>query len=181
MKTVLGIFSERDDAEKAIDHLEKNGYSAKDISVIVKDDETVRTINEGRSENVAAGAVSGATTGGVIGGLAGLLIGIGAITIPGIGAFLIGGPLVAALGLTGAAASTVTGAATGALAGGLVGALTGLGVPEETAKIYESRIREGAILLAVPVTGRMEDMQVRDMFEKCNATQVQMVEGRNVN
>ncbi len=148
---VLGIYSDQVAANEAVDELKSEGYDAKDISIIVKDQSVVDDLSTNTNVSVADSAASGAVTGGLLGGLAGLLVGVGAITIPGIGALLIGGPLAAALGLTGAAATTVSGAATGALAGGIVGALVGLGVPEEEARVYESRIREGGILLAVPV------------------------------
>lgn len=148
---ILGMFSSRENAEDAISELKDEGYDAKDISVVVKDSEDRQVIENNTGASVADGTASGAVTGGVIGGLAGLLVGIGAITIPGIGALLIAGPLAAALGLTGAAATTVSGAATGALAGGLVGALVGLGVPEEEARVYETGVNEGGVLLAVSV------------------------------
>ncbi len=148
---VIGVFSDKNTAEDAIEDLKTEGYDAKDISIVMRDGETTQTVTQDTGASVAEGAASGAVTGGVLGGLAGLLVGIGAITIPGIGAILIGGPLAAILGLTGAAAVTVSGAATGALAGGLVGALVGLGVPEEEARVYEERVKEGGVLLAVPV------------------------------
>jgi uncharacterized membrane protein len=148
---VLGIFSEREHAEEAIEQLKDDGYDAKDISIVVKDTDVAETVVNNTGANVVDGASSGAVTGGALGALAGLLVGIGAITLPGIGALLIGGPLAAALGLTGAAATTVSGAVTGALAGGFVGALVGLGIPEEEARVYEDHIRAGGILLAVPV------------------------------
>ena len=156
-KLILGVFSEREQAEKAINGLEEAGYPAKDISIVMKDKTEAHAVAENTGASVADSAVSGATTGGVIGGIAGLLVGIGAITIPGIGALLIGGPLAAALGLSGAAATTVSGAVTGALAGGLVGALVGLGVPEEDARVYEERIKAGAILVAVPLKNEPEN------------------------
>jgi uncharacterized membrane protein len=148
---VFGIFADKDNAEDAIDDLKSDGYDAKDISIVVKDGTVGETVAADTGASVTDGAASGAATGGVIGAIAGLLVGIGAITIPGVGALLVAGPIAAALGLTGAAATTVSGAVTGALAGGLVGALVGLGVPEEEARVYEERVREGGILLAVPV------------------------------
>ena len=173
---VLGIFSTRDQASLAIDDLEQAGFDAKDISIILKDKdkgEIVETTDEAGS--VAEGTVSGAVGGGVLGGLAGLLIGVGAIAIPGIGAVLIGGPLAAALGLTGVAATTVSGAVTGALAGGLVGALVGWGVPEEEAKLYEERIMEGGVLVAVPITHDNEN-KVREILEENEADQIRTIE-----
>lgn len=173
-QVVLGVFAERDNAEDAINSLKGAGFKAEDISIVMKDKGEGRESLKDTGASVAEGAVSGATTGGVLGGLAGLLIGIGAITIPGIGAILIGGPLATALGLTGAAATTASGAVTGALAGGLVGALVGLGVPEEEARIYEERIRGGAILVAVP-TNEENDNDARRILEETNANQIRTV------
>lgn len=173
-RMVLGVFTRRDQAENAISKLEDSGFKTKDISVVMKDQAVAEDISHDTGASVAEGAASGATAGGVIGGLAGLLVGLGAITIPGLGAILIGGPIAAALGLTGAAATTVSGAMTGALAGGLVGVLVGLGIPEEDAKVYEERVKSGAILLAVPTTASTED-DAREILETYGADQVKSV------
>lgn len=171
---VLGVFADRANAEDAIAALEDKGYNPKDISIMMKDAGEAREVAESTGADVAGGAVSGATTGAVVGGIAGLLIGIGAITIPGLGALLIGGPLAAALGLTGAAATTASGAVTGALAGGLIGALVSLGVPEEDAKVYASRIESGGILVAVPAH-EGEGTDARATLEDHGADQVRSV------
>jgi len=174
-KMVLGIFADRDAADDAVNDLDNNGFSTKDISIVMKgEDGVVREEGSSTAENAAGGALSGATTGGIIGGIAGLLVGIGALAIPGVGALLIGGPLAAALGLTGAAATTVSGAVTGALAGGLVGGLVGLGVPEEDARVYEERIKAGAILLATAATDENED-EARRILEEAGASQIRTV------
>lgn len=183
MKTVIGIFQDKFDAESAIDELEEMGFNPKDVSVVVKDGIPVAGNLENKQADaygtkggsVAEGAVSGAATGGVLGGLAGLLIGIGALAIPGVGAFLVGGPIAIALGLTGAAATTISGATTGALAGGLLGGLIGLGVPESEARIYEQRVREGAVLLAVPTNSQTGESEVRKVFQDYNADQVRTI------
>ena len=169
--TILGIFTERSHVEDAIDRLKTDGYKPEDISIVMKDTREVSDIGEDTGADVAGGAVSGATTGAVIGGLAGLLAGT---IIPGLGAFLIGGPIAAALGLGGAAATTVSGAATGAVAGGLLGALMGLGLSRDEAEVYESRLKEGAILLAVPVRAG-EETQVTRIFEEYNASDIKVV------
>lgn len=144
--TILGIFTERENAEDAFNQIKTKGYDPKDISIVVKDKSDSEKIEEETGSDVVDGAVAGATSGVLLGGLAGLLA---SFVIPGLGAFFIGGPIAAALGLTGAAASITSGAATGALAGGILGALTGLGLSEDDAKIYEQRIKEGGILVAV--------------------------------
>ncbi len=173
-KIILGLFANRERAEAAISELDLLGYKVEEMSVVVKDTVINQDTGESTGSNVVEGAVGGATTGGALGGLAGLLIGIGMITLPGIGGLFIGGPLAAALGLTGAAASTVSGAATGVVAGGLLGSLVGLGVPTETAKEYENRIREGGILLAVPMR-QDNQQQVEDIYAKNGASNVRTI------
>lgn len=168
---LIGVFSDAEAAEDAIIELKDEDFDAHEISVITRNRDHLAASRDNTDTNVADGAVSGAATGGVIGGLAGLLIGLGAITIPGLGAILIGGPIAAALGLTGAAATTLSGTVTGALAGGLVGALVDLGVPEEDARVYEERIREGGVVVAVPIRRREED-EVRDILVDNGADRV---------
>lgn len=172
--TVLGIFSESEQAEVAIQALNEAGFSSQDISILMKDKIEHARLAQSTGAKVAEGTLQGATTGGVAGALAGLLIGVGAVTVPGIGALLVGGPLAVALGLSGAAALTVEGAVTGALAGGMVGALVGLGVSPEVAKVYEERIKSGAVLIAVPVKERNAD-EVKDILHEHHADQISVI------
>lgn len=174
-RLVLGVFSTEENAEDAIDELKALGYDPKDLSIVMRDRERAERVASNTGSNIVEGAASGAAAGTVIGGLAGLLLGIGAIAIPGVGPILIGGPLAAALGFSGAAASTVSGAVTGALAGGLLGALIGLGVPEEDARFYEDRIKEGGILLAVPTRRGRED-EIADALDAFGADQVRTID-----
>jgi hypothetical protein len=173
-QVTIGIFTNREMAERAVRALGTAGYDPKRMSVMTRNVQEGEQIVRDTGTNVMDGAASGVTTGGVLGGLAGLLIGVGAIAVPGVGGLLIGGPIAIALGLSGAAATTVSGAVTGAVAGGLLGALIGLGVPEETARVYEERISQGGILLAVP-SMEAEDAQVRNIMEESGAEQLQVV------
>jgi hypothetical protein len=175
MKLVLGLFDSRLGAEDAINELENSGFNAKDISIMMRSQEDTGEIQTSTGNSVGEGLAKGVGTGAVIGAIAGLLIGTSAVVVPGIGALLIGGPISAALGLTGAAASTVTGAVTGGVAGGLVGALVGLGIPEEDARVYETRIREGAILVAVPSSLSMAD-KAESVLTNNGATQIKLVD-----
>ncbi len=172
-KMILGIFTERNDAQDAILELEKRDYDPRDMSIVMQDKGEATALADDTGANVSEGIVSGATAGGTIGALAGLLVGTG--VIPGLGALLIGGPIAAALGLTGAAAATVSGAATGALAGGLLGALTSLGLSDEDAKLYEKSIQDGGILVAVPARSG-EESQVEGILADFNASQIKSVE-----
>ena len=58
--------------------------------------------------------------------------------IPGLG-LVIAGPIAAGL----------AGAGAGGIAGGVIGALIGSGIPEEHAKVYESGIKDGGIVMGV--------------------------------
>lgn len=178
-KTVMGLFNTQDEANDALSELDRIGFDVGDISVIARDS-SVRDIidvtnvkeDDSLGENIIQGAAGGAATGGVIGGLTGLLAGLGAITVPGLGALFIGGPIAASLGLAGAAATTVAAATTGVLAGGLVGAFIGLGVPKETAELYQTRIKEGAVLLAVPVRTDSRLGEVEKVFSNYGAEEI---------
>jgi len=84
-------------------------------------------------------ATGGAATGATIGGLGGLLVGLGVLAVPGIGPILAAGPLVGAL----------SGLLAGGAAGGVIGGLSTIGVPEEYARDYASRIEQGHTLISV--------------------------------
>ena len=170
-QTVFGIISDRQHAEMAIDKLKTRGYNPKDISIVMKNKIEGEKLADDTGADVASGAASGAATGAVLGGLAGLLA---STIIPGLGAFFIGGPIAAALGLTGAAASTASGAATGALAGGLLGALTGLGLSEDEARTYEEHVNDGGILVAVPARSGNES-EVQEVLSRHGANQIKCV------
>lgn len=130
LKTVIGTFNSREQAEKAVSALRNNGFYD-EISVVASDRDKV-----GGTKGVAGGSVtSGVSTGGVLGGLAGLAMGAGALAIPGIGPVLAAGPI----------AGLLSGAATGGIAGGLID----WGVPAERSKFYEGKVKEGKILASV--------------------------------
>lgn len=172
-KTVLGIFADQENAVDAIEELKDLGYNPKDLSIVMKDEVIEEQIARDTGADFAGGAASGATTGAILGGLAGL---VAAFAIPGLGAFFIGGPIAAALGLTGAVAATTSGAVTGAVAGGLLGALMGLGLSEDEAETYEAHIRAGGILVAVPARTD-EEAEVEDILADTGANDIRTVGG----
>jgi hypothetical protein len=174
MKTNIScLFRNRTDAEAAVTSLENAGIGQQHISVIMRDHNDSNG-NEVAKDNMKDGAATGAASGGIIGGLAGLIVGISALAIPGIGAVFIAGPLVAALGLTGVAATTISGGLSGAITGGLVGGLVGLGFSKEDAYLYETHIKEGAILLNVEVDSSDEQL-VKNILNENSATEVRSV------
>lgn len=168
---VLGVFPEREKAEDAIEELETKGFSPKDMSIIMRNAGESRQADETGGE-VIGNTLGGATTGAIIGGIAGL---VAAFAIPGLGVLFIGGPIATALGLTGVAATTASGAATGALAGGILGALSStFGLSSDEARIYERRINEGGVLVAVP-TPEGEEERVRRIMADFDADNLRII------
>src|SRR5215213_3828028 len=145
--TVVGLFHNQADAERAIQRLKERGFSESQIGVAIKDRSKQDDLIEGTGTQAAEGAATGAIGGGVLGGVIGLLAGVGALAIPGVGPIIAGGTL----------ASTLAGAGIGAAAGGLLGALVGMGVPEEDAQHFDEGFRAGGTLVTVSAGSRAEE------------------------
>ena len=132
--TYVGVFDDRDKADKAARELRTAGFKDDEIGYAWRDD-SGKTHKEGETkagEMAAEGAVTGAALGGLIGAAAAGLI-------PGVGPIIAGGIL----------ASTLTGAAVGTAAGGISGAFVGMGIPEEEAKYYDDEFKQGRTLMTV--------------------------------
>jgi uncharacterized protein (TIGR02271 family) len=142
--TVVGLFRDQSDAERAIQRLKESGFSENQIGVALKDRQRQEELIEGTGTQAAEGAAAGALGGGVLGGVIGLLAGVGALAIPGVGPIIAGGTL----------ASTLAGAGIGAAAGGLIGALAGMGVPEEDARHFDKGFQAGGTLVTVNAGSR---------------------------
>ncbi|TXK52101.1 hypothetical protein FVR03_02225 [Pontibacter qinzhouensis] len=139
---MTAMFRDRDSAERAYNELRSRGYDKDNINVVMSDDARKRHFGD-NPENTELGnkSLEGAGAGSAIGGTLGAIVGAVAaigtsIAIPGLG-LIVAGPLAAGL----------AGAGAGGLTGGLIGALVGAGIPEERAKVYESGIKEGNIVL----------------------------------
>lgn len=172
MPTVIfAAFRDHALAGRAVDELNAHGFDPHDLSVISRE-QTVRRQEPSPAADTVGGAASGAVTGGVVGGLAGLLAGAG--IFPALAGLFIGGPIAAALGLTGIAAATVSGAVTGAAAGGLVGALMGLGLSETDAKYYNETVESGGLILVTPVSDA-NVAEARAILEANRAEQIRDV------
>ncbi|MGE7765223.1 general stress protein [Peribacillus sp. NPDC096540] len=85
-KRIISVYETGEEAIKAVEALQAQGYNRDDISVVAKDKEELRTVNEETGTKVEEGLAAGAATGGILagaavgagtGGLAGTLIGLG--------------------------------------------------------------------------------------------------------
>jgi hypothetical protein len=137
-------FRDRDAAERAYNGILARGYKAEDIHVLMTDETRKRHFSkDGEHTNMGNKALKGAGVGGAVGGavgatLVGLAAAAAAVTVPVLGLVIVG-PLAGAL----------AGGAAGATAGGLVGVLVGAGIPEERARVYETDLKNGSIVLGV--------------------------------
>lgn len=143
-RMMTGLFRDRESAERAYNYLHDRGYSKDEINLIMSDETRKRHFDETRGETeigtkAMEGAGKGSAIGGAIGAVAGVIAALGtSLVIPGLG-IVVAGPIAAGL----------AGAGAGGLTGGLIGALIGWGIPEERARIYESKIKEGGIVMGV--------------------------------
>jgi hypothetical protein len=158
----FGIFANRSNAEAAVDQLTLAGFSSQDISALLSDKAESQEFATEDQTRAAEAATAGAGVGGIVGGALGLLAGIGALAVPGVGPIIVAGPLMASL----------AGLGVGGAVGGLVGALVGMGIPEFEAKCYDTRLKDGATLLAVNCANSEEVARAREVLEAGGAEDI---------
>ena len=141
---LTGMFRDRESTENAYNALQERGYSKDDISLVMSDDTRSKHFSGENADTeigtkAAEGAGKGSAIGGTVGAIVGVIAAIGtSLVIPGLG-IVIAGPIAAGL----------AGAGAGGLTGGIIGALVGSGIPEERAKLYESGIKDGQIVMGI--------------------------------
>jgi cation transport regulator ChaB len=146
-RTVSAIFKEKEQVDNVIRRLLDRGVSRDDISVIGKNFHSETRIAGflTKKDVILGGLKQGAIFGSLFGSALGLLTGVGVLFVPFVGTLVAAGPIGAAL----------LGAATGAIAGsagaGLASALATLGMPEDKATIYQTRIEAGDFMVGVEV------------------------------
>jgi hypothetical protein len=131
--TIVGVFDDRRQADRAVDELRRAGFRDDQIGVAWRHEEGEFDVEgtEDATDETRAGTGAAA---GVLAGLGlGAVAGIGVLSgvIPVIGPAIAGGTLGVIL----------SNAAAGAGVGGLIGALVGAGIPEEEAQHYQGEVR----------------------------------------
>ncbi len=137
MKTIVGIFNTRTDAERAADALQSIGIPKSNITVITPGTrQELSRVPITETEQPGLGKVIGGVVGGAFGATAGAEVGaaLATIFIPGVGPVLVSGLLGAAL--------FGTGGALGGMAAGeaLEGSLDH-GLPKDELYVYEDALR----------------------------------------
>jgi len=161
-KSVFGILKNRAQAESVVERLQAAGFISDDVSMLFSDTTGTRDFALQHETKAPEGATTGGGTGFVIGGILGWLAGIGMLAIPGVGPLIAAGPIMAAL----------SGAAVGTVVGGIAGALIGMGVPEFEARRYESKVKEGNILVSVHADDSGKVDRAKEILKECNAEDV---------
>jgi hypothetical protein len=141
-KMLTGMFNDRNGVENAYSTLHERGYTKDDINLVMSDETRKKHFTKGKTEvgtKALEGTGTGSAIGATIGAVAGVIAAIGtSLVIPGLG-LVVAGPIAAGL----------AGAGAGGVAGGVIGALVGAGLSEERARLYESGIKDGKIVMGV--------------------------------
>jgi hypothetical protein len=151
---VTGLFKSKTSAEAAVDAVMKRGFTRDDISVLMSDATRSKEFALQTRSHAADGLGIGSAVGGAVGAVLAAIAAVGTtLFLPGIN-LVIAGPIAAAL----------AGAGAGGATGGLIGALIGAGIPEYRAKVYESGIKGGGILIGVEARTDEEVEQLEELL-----------------
>ncbi|MBW4646447.1 MAG: ChaB family protein [Goleter apudmare HA4340-LM2] len=146
-RTISAVFREQKQVDDVIRRLLDRGVPRDHISVLGKNFQSETRISGfiTKKDVILGGLKTGAIFGSLFGSFLSLLTGVGVLFIPFVGAIVAAGPISAVL----------LGAATGAIAGsagaGLVSVFTALGMPEDQAAVYQTRLQAGEFLLMAEV------------------------------
>ncbi|WP_013322720.1 ChaB family protein [Gloeothece verrucosa] len=145
--TVTAVYKSQEQVEQVVRRLLDRGIDREHISVMGKNFESQTRIAGfiSKRDLIFGGLRSGAIFGSLFGSLLSLFTGVGVLFIPFVGTVVAAGPISALL----------LGAATGAIAGsagaGLASFLGTLGMPEDKAAVYQTRLQAGEYLVMVEV------------------------------
>src|SRR5947209_1934142 len=145
--TVVGVFADRVQAERAIEALHRAGFTDEQVGFVRRGEDTGTNDGEKRTDegaNFTSRVIGGGALGGILGAAAALLI-------PGFGPAIAGGILAAVLG----------GVAVGAAAGGILATLTSIGIPEEEARFYQKELEADRTIVTVKApTAQAEALEI---------------------
>lgn len=164
---LTGMFRDRQSTENAYNTLHERGYTKDDINLVMSEETRNKHFSGDVKETelgtkAAEGAGKGSAIGGTVGAIAGVILAIGtSLVIPGLG-LVVAGPIAAGL----------AGAGAGGIAGGVIGALVGSGIPEERAKIYESGVKSGNIMMGVKARNKEDAKYFEDKWKENHGEEI---------
>lgn len=170
-RTISTVFKEQKQVDDVIRRLLDRGVPRDHISVLGRNFQSETRIAGfiTKRDVILGGLRTGAIFGSLFGSFLSLLTGVGVLFIPFVGPIVAAGPISALL----------LGAASGAIAGsagaGLVSVLTTLGMPEDKAAVYQTRLEAGEFLLMVEVpSDRAGEFQL--LLESAGGEEISTIE-----
>ncbi len=145
--TISAIFKEERQIDGVVRRLIDRGISKDEISVMGRNfqSETRITGFISKRDVILGGLRSGAVFGSLFGSFLSLLTGVGVLLIPFVGPVVAAGPIGAIL------LGATSGAIAGSAGAGLVSVLMALGMPEEQATLYQTRLQAGEFVMMLEV------------------------------
>ena len=160
-KTITAIFDTRGASDFALRNLDNAGFTKNQVTMLVSEETRGKHFGIDKGSNLEKGAATGAALGGLVGTLYLALASAGTLIVPGLN-----------LVVSGALIGSLAGLGAGAVSGGLIGALIGMGIPEYEAKLYEEKVRKGAILIAVEAIDDIRADRAKSILEDANALSI---------
>jgi hypothetical protein len=169
MKSVAGIFTSRQDAERAAQQLLDAGASREHIALLTPGDtRRLESLPTDEGEAPGTGAAIGAVAGAATGASIGLPLGAAAsLIVPGVG------PIIA-FGLIGAALFGAGGAAVGTA---LENTLS-RGVPRDDLFVYEDALRSGRSIALALVDDEATALRAREILKQAGALDLETARDR---
>lgn len=167
MQAVTGVFQNRFDAERALDHVRKSGVPEDRITLLTPGSidsvhKEMQTVPADTTEQPGMGKAIGALAGGGVGLTGGSLL---IALVPGLGP-------VTALGLLGAGILGAAGATVGATVGGKFESALSQGLPEDEIFVYEDALRKGRTVLVALAHNNEEAERLTDLMRTANAESI---------
>lgn len=170
-RTISAVFKEQKQVDDVVRRLLDRGVPRDHLSVMGRNFQSETRIAGfiTKRDVILGGLRTGAIFGSLFGSFLSLLTGVGVLFIPFIGPIVAAGPISALL----------LGAASGAIAGsagaGLVSVFTTLGMPEDKATVYQTRLQAGEFLLLVEIpSDRSGEFQL--LLESVGAEEISTIE-----
>lgn len=169
MKSAVGIFKSREDAERAVEELRSIGIREESLSLISPgtSPEQIEEVPTTETEQPGMGKAMGGVVGGAIGAASGMSLGTAAasLLLPGVGPVLATGILAAALlGLGGAVG--------GAVAGDALETEMDEGLPRDEVYLYEDAVRRGRTVLVALVEDEDQIERARALLSRAGAESI---------
>jgi hypothetical protein len=166
MKSTVGIFTSRADAERAVENLRSIGIADENISLLAPgaSEKKLEAIATTETEQPGMGKAIGGVVGGALGTASGMSLGAAAASlfIPGVG------PIIAT-GIIGAALLGAGGVIGGAAAGEALEEGMADGLPRDELFVYEDALRQGRSVVIALTTDDEQDEAARDAMEQAGA------------